>query len=177
MMRTNNVLEQGLWYIKDVCSQVHCRFLNCGLFPFFPPIYVFIYFPLSWNALYLMRTWGVPDVGTASWVQHSFLSDGTWISPWEVFNIPWKLKLVKPYQSLSFMQSQLKWVLCTQNLFTKCRNPFHIFMWSRNLPSVLSATVLQGVRNMLLYPLEANLLGKRHVLAHIFVPQRPLLCK
>lgn len=68
---------------------------------------------------------------------------------------------VKPYQSLSFLQSQLKWVLCTQNLFTKSRNSSHIFMPSRNLPSVLSATVLQGVRNMLLYPLEANLLGNR----------------
>lgn len=111
--------------------------------------------------MYLMKTWGVPDVGTASWVQHSFLSDGTWISPWEVFNILWKLMWVKPYQSLPFLCSQLKWVLCTQNLFPKCRNSSHIFMWSRNLPSVSSATVLQGVRNMLWYPLEANLLGNR----------------
>lgn len=70
---------------------------------------------------------------------------------------------VKPYQSVAFLQSQLKWVLCTQNLFTKCKNSSHIFMQSRNLPSVLSVTDLQEVRNMLLYPLEANLLGNRGI--------------
>lgn len=112
--------------------------------------------------MYLMKTWGVPDVGTASWVRHSFLSDGTWISPWEVFNILWKLMRVKPYQSLAFLQSKLKWVWCTQNLFAKCRNSSHI-MRSRNLPSELSATALQGARNKLWYPLEANLLGNRNM--------------
>lgn len=80
-----------------------------------------------WNAMYLKKTWGVPDFGIASRVRRSFLSDGTWISPWEVFNILWKLMWVKSFQSLASLQSQLKWVLCVRaHTHTKIRSSTHL---------------------------------------------------